>query len=92
MIPHSEQLKRLIDTAHGMGILVLLDLVHSHASRNVDDGLNQFDGAIIPFNIPFYIYSMQALTINIFMEERKDIILFGIVDYSIMDIGKFFVF
>ncbi|KAM3455181.1 hypothetical protein MY3296_002550 [Beauveria thailandica] len=39
-----EDLKELIDTAHGMGIVVLLDLVHSHASKNVLDGLNNFDG------------------------------------------------
>lgn len=39
-----EELKELIDTAHGMGIVVLLDLVHSHACINVLDGLNQFDG------------------------------------------------
>ncbi|KAG6335105.1 hypothetical protein ID866_3974 [Astraeus odoratus] len=39
-----EDLKELIDTAHGMGIVVLLDVVHSHASKNVLDGLNAFDG------------------------------------------------
>ncbi|QOU22805.1 alpha-1,4-glucan branching enzyme [Brettanomyces bruxellensis] len=39
-----EDLKELIDTAHGMGIRVLLDVVHSHASKNVEDGLNMFDG------------------------------------------------
>lgn len=39
-----EDLKELIDTAHGLGITVLLDVVHSHASKNVDDGLNNFDG------------------------------------------------
>lgn len=39
-----DQLKRLIDTAHSLGIYVLLDVVHSHASKNVLDGLNQFDG------------------------------------------------
>ncbi|CCH46290.1 1,4-alpha-glucan branching enzyme [Wickerhamomyces ciferrii] len=39
-----EDLKELIDTAHGLGIVVLLDVVHSHASKNVDDGLNNFDG------------------------------------------------
>ncbi len=27
-----------------MGLTVLLDVVHSHASKNVLDGLNQFDG------------------------------------------------
>ncbi len=40
-----EELKELIDTAHGMGITVLLDIVHSHASKNVLDGLNAFDGS-----------------------------------------------
>lgn len=39
-----EELKELIDTAHGMGITVLLDVVHSHASKNVEDGINMFDG------------------------------------------------
>lgn len=39
-----EELKELIDTAHSMGITVLLDMVHSHASKNVLDGLNMFDG------------------------------------------------
>ncbi|KZZ94887.1 1,4-alpha-glucan branching enzyme [Moelleriella libera RCEF 2490] len=39
-----EDLKELVDTAHGMGITVLLDVVHSHASKNVLDGLNEFDG------------------------------------------------
>lgn len=28
-----------------MGISVLLDIVHSHSSKNVLDGLNQFDGS-----------------------------------------------
>jgi 1,4-alpha-glucan branching enzyme len=40
-----EDLKELIDTAHGMGITVLLDVVHSHASKNTLDGLNMFDGS-----------------------------------------------
>ena len=40
-----EDLKELIDTAHGMGLTVLLDMVHSHASKNVLDGLNEFDGS-----------------------------------------------
>lgn len=39
-----EELKELIDTAHGLGIKVLLDVVHSHSSKNIDDGLNMFNG------------------------------------------------
>jgi 1,4-alpha-glucan branching enzyme len=39
-----EELKELVDTAHGLGLTVLLDIVHSHACKNVLDGLNEFDG------------------------------------------------
>ena len=39
-----EELKELIDTAHGMGLLVIMDLVHSHAVKNINEGLNCFDG------------------------------------------------
>ena len=37
-------LKYLINKAHKMGIAVLLDIVHSHAVGNTNEGLNQFDG------------------------------------------------
>jgi len=39
-----EELKRLIDEAHGRGLLVIMDLIHSHAVRNVNEGLHAFDG------------------------------------------------
>ncbi|KAI9099550.1 glycoside hydrolase superfamily [Phlyctochytrium arcticum] len=39
-----EDLMELVDAAHGMGITVLLDVVHSHSSKNVLDGINEFDG------------------------------------------------
>ncbi|WP_311334588.1 alpha-amylase family glycosyl hydrolase [Capnocytophaga sputigena] len=39
-----EELKELIDTAHGLGIRVLLDIVHSHAVSNEAEGLSRFDG------------------------------------------------
>lgn len=39
-----EELQQLIDAAHGMGIIVLLDVVHSHAVKNMQEGLNHFDG------------------------------------------------
>ena len=40
-----EDLKFLIDTAHGLGLGVLLDVVHSHAVKNTAEGLNDFDGS-----------------------------------------------
>lgn len=39
-----EDLKRLVDVAHSNSLIVLLDVVHSHASKNTLDGLNEFDG------------------------------------------------
>ncbi len=40
----ASELKTLINTAHKMGITVLLDVVHSHAVKNGGEGLNYFDG------------------------------------------------
>jgi 1,4-alpha-glucan branching enzyme len=40
-----EDLKSLVDTAHCMGIAVIMDIVHSHAVKNLAEGLNEFDGS-----------------------------------------------
>jgi 1,4-alpha-glucan branching enzyme len=40
-----EDLKNLISTAHSMGIAVIMDLVHSHTVKNLNEGLNFFDGS-----------------------------------------------
>jgi len=39
-----EELKELIDEAHGHGLAVIMDLVHSHAVKNELEGLGRFDG------------------------------------------------
>lgn len=39
-----EELKDLIDAAHGLGLTVIMDLVHSHAVKNELEGLANFDG------------------------------------------------
>lgn len=45
----SRELKVLINAAHEMGIAVLLDVVHSHAVNNTNEGLNEFDGTVYQF-------------------------------------------
>ncbi len=45
----AQDLKDLVNTAHDMGIAVLLDVVHSHAVNNVNEGINCFDGTETQF-------------------------------------------
>ncbi|MDR0864010.1 MAG: alpha amylase C-terminal domain-containing protein [Candidatus Symbiothrix sp.] len=40
-----EDLKELIDTAHSLGIAVIMDIVHSHAVKNEVEGLGRLDGS-----------------------------------------------
>ncbi len=39
-----EDLKALIDEAHRLGLRVIMDIIHSHAVKNLLEGLNRFDG------------------------------------------------
>jgi 1,4-alpha-glucan branching enzyme len=40
-----EDLKYLVNKAHEMGITVIMDIVHSHAVKNLSEGLSDFDGS-----------------------------------------------
>lgn len=39
-----EDLKELVDTAHALGLRVIMDLIHSHGVSNEVEGLSRFDG------------------------------------------------
>lgn len=40
-----EDLKYLINKAHSLGVAVIMDAVYSHAVKNIEEGLNDFDGS-----------------------------------------------
>ncbi len=44
-----EEFKELVDTAHGLGIAVIMDIVHSHIAPNTEEGLAEFDGTDYQF-------------------------------------------
>ena len=44
-----DELRHLIDKAHGMGLAVIMDLVHSHAVKNEVEGLGKYDGTRFQF-------------------------------------------
>ncbi len=39
-----DDLKYLVNKAHKLGMAVIMDIVHSHAVKNLGEGLNEFDG------------------------------------------------
>ena len=44
-----KDLMSLINTAHQMGIKVIMDIIHSHAVKNTIEGINEFDGTDYQF-------------------------------------------
>ena len=47
-----EELKELVKQAHAMGIGVVMDLVHSHYVKNINEGINRLDGTDHLYSIP----------------------------------------
>ena len=41
-----EELKALVDAAHGAGLAVIMDIVHSHGVKNEMEGLSRLDGTL----------------------------------------------
>lgn len=44
-----EDLKALVDAAHGAGLRVVMDLIHSHGVSNEVEGLSRFDGTLYQY-------------------------------------------
>ena len=69
-------LKKLIDAAHGMGIAVLLDIVHSHAIKNTSEGINEFDGTTYQFFHEGARGDHPAWGTKLFNYDKNDVIHF----------------
>ena len=44
-----DEFKELVDTAHGGGLRVVMDLIHSHAAINEIEGIGRFDGTLYQY-------------------------------------------
>ena len=71
-----EDLKRLVNRAHEMGMLVFLDLVHSHACANTNEGIAQFDGTDEQFFKPGQAGWHSAWGSRVFNYGKHEVIHF----------------
>ncbi len=44
-----EELKYLIKKAHQLGLAVIMDIVHSHTVKNINEGIAEFDGTVTQY-------------------------------------------
>jgi 1,4-alpha-glucan branching enzyme len=44
-----EELKELVDACHEAGLMIIMDLVHSHAVKNETEGISCFDGTLYQY-------------------------------------------
>lgn len=47
-----DDFKKLVDTAHKLGLRIIIDIVHSHAVKNEAEGLSRFDGRLDQYFLP----------------------------------------
>ena len=71
-----DDLKYLINKAHKLGLVVLLDIVHSHAITNTSEGINMFDGTQTQFFLPGAEGNHPAWGTKLFNYAKHEVIHF----------------
>ena len=71
-----EDLKTLINEAHKLGIRVIMDLIHSHAVKNLAEGLNEFDGTDHQYFHGGAKGDHQAWDSKLFNYHKKEVLQF----------------
>lgn len=71
-----DELKELIDTAHALGIAVIMDIVHSHAVKNEVEGLGNFAGDPNQFFYPGNRHEHPAWDSLLFDYGKNEVIHF----------------
>lgn len=71
-----DDFKELVDTAHSLGIAVIIDLVHSHASKNQREGINEFDGTDYQFFHKGFRGNHPVWGTKLFNYEKNEVLHF----------------
>jgi len=71
-----DDFKALVDAAHGLGLRVLMDIVHSHAVSNEVEGLSRFDGTAELYFKPGQDGWHQAWGTRCFDYSKKSVVRF----------------
>ena len=71
-----EELKSLIDESHRLGIAVIMDIVHSHAVKNENEGLGRLDGSYSQYFYPDHRREHPAWDSLCFDYGKNDVLHF----------------
>ena len=65
-----DEFKALVDTAHGLGLAIILDITHAHAAANTEDGPARYDGSNYFFSNKYNQWGTPSFDYGIEMTRR----------------------